>query len=90
VAGDREAHAEAAALAREETELGALAGAEVIPDVRAVEDAAHTAAAAARAVPTLRQAVVEYVNALGLPADRAESVRGLSLGYLRVGESHAS
>lgn len=89
VAGGRDAHAEAAALAREETELGALAGAEVLPDVHAVEEAAHAAAAAARAVPTLRQAVVEYVGALGLPTDRAEAVRALSLGYLRAGESHA-
>lgn len=89
VTGGREAHAEAAALAREETELGALAGAEVLPDVHAVEEAAHTAAAAARAVPTLRQAVVEYVGAMGLEPDRAEMVRGLSLGYLRAGESHA-
>lgn len=89
VTGGREAHAEAAALAREETELGALAGAEVLPDVHAVEEAAHTAAAAARAVPTLRQAVVEYVGAMGLEPDRAEAVRGLALGYLRAGESHA-
>lgn len=89
VTGGREAHAEAAALAREETELGALTGAEVLPDVHAVEEAAHTAAAAARAVPTLRQAVVEYVGALGLEPDRAEMVRLLALGYLRAGESHA-
>lgn len=90
-AGDAGAFAEAQGLAREESELGVLAGAEVVPDAKAAEQRAHVAASEARAVPRLAAALGAYVTAMPFTLEEPmrEEVRSVAAGYLGMGAQDA-
>lgn len=90
-AGDAAAFTEAQGLAREESELGCLAGAEVVPDAKVAEQRAHVAAAEARELPRLTAALSAYVGAMPFTLEESmrEEVRSTAAGYLGMGAADA-
>lgn len=90
-AGDAAAYAEAQGLAREESELGCLAGAEVVPDAKVAEQRAHVAAEQAREVPRLEAALSAYVTAMPFTLEEPlrDTVRATAARYLGLGAADA-